>query len=98
MIAPFWQKKRTPPMNKRILFLTIGWIALFELCVFTFRCAIADFPWGAEQEPAHTIVYDSCEYVRINDYHVYAHKGNCRFCADRRRRELKDLVEQLKAE
>ena len=37
---------------------------------------------------------DSCEYV----YNVYgfAHKGNCRFCKERRQKELKELIEQLK--
>lgn len=34
---------------------------------------------------------DSCEY-----YPTYGHKGNCRFCAERRKQELKELVEQLK--
>ena len=37
---------------------------------------------------------DSCEYI----YWGYglAHKGNCKFCAERRKQELKELVEQLK--
>ena len=34
---------------------------------------------------------DSCEY-----YPTYGHKGNCRFCKERRQKELKELVEQLK--
>lgn len=41
-----------------------------------------------------TIVIDSCEYIR--GYLILAHKGNCRFCAERRKQELKELVEQLK--
>lgn len=41
-----------------------------------------------------TIVIDSCEYIR--GYHRLAHKGKCRFCAERRRKELKEIVEQLK--
>ena len=36
---------------------------------------------------------DSCQY--IIGYNVLAHKGNCRFCAERRKKELKELVEQL---
>ena len=53
------------------------------------------------------IIVDSCEYIeKTDDYHVgadfgakagyVAHKGNCRFCAERRKQELKELVEQLK--
>ena len=37
---------------------------------------------------------DSCQY--ITGYNVLAHKGNCRFCQERRQKELKELVEQLK--
>lgn len=41
-----------------------------------------------------TIVIDSCEY--IDGYYKLAHKGNCRFCKERREKELKELVEQIK--
>ena len=47
-----------------------------------------------------TIVYQGCEYVVMesNFYKrsVISHKGNCRFCKERRQKELKELVEQLK--
>jgi hypothetical protein len=47
-----------------------------------------------------TIVYQGCEYVVMESYwykrSVISHKGNCRFCAERRKKELKELVEQLK--
>ena len=35
-----------------------------------------------------TVVIDSCEY--INGYSRLAHKGNCRFCKERRQKELKE--------
>jgi uncharacterized protein YcfL len=41
-----------------------------------------------------TIVIDSCEYIK--GYYTLAHKGNCHFCKERRQKELKELVEQLK--
>lgn len=41
-------------------------------------------------------VIDSCEYILLNGVGVKAHKGNCRFCKERRQKELKELVEQLK--
>ena len=34
---------------------------------------------------------DSCEY-----YPTYGHKGNCRFCKERRQKELEKLVIKLK--
>ena len=47
------------------------------------------------------VVKDSCEYLLTTiaiDKHIYLvmpHKGNCRFCKERRQKELKELVEQL---
>lgn len=40
------------------------------------------------------IVIDSCEYIK--DYQVLAHKGNCRFCQERRQKELEQLITKLK--
>ena len=40
------------------------------------------------------IEIDSCQY--IVGYNVLAHKGNCRFCKERRQKEMKELVELLK--
>lgn len=50
----------------------------------------------------NAIVVDSCEYLYKEvptsggPYAAMAHKGNCRFCKERRQKELKELVEQLK--
>lgn len=41
-----------------------------------------------------TIMVDSCEYIVRQS--KLAHKGNCRFCKERRQKELEELVEQLK--
>lgn len=46
-----------------------------------------------------TYTVDSCEYIRYavgSQYGYLAHKGNCRFCKERRQKELKEFVEQLK--
>lgn len=37
-------------------------------------------------------VIDSCEYITWG--HGLAHKGNCRFCAERHKNEINDLVKQ----
>ena len=62
----------------------------------------------AEREEAkrlsgfNIIIIDSCEYLKMSEcggyfgYGYFAHKGNCRFCQERRQKELKELVEQLK--
>lgn len=43
-----------------------------------------------------TVVIDSCEY--ISGYYRLAHKGNCRFCKERRQKELKELIIKLREE
>jgi uncharacterized lipoprotein NlpE involved in copper resistance len=47
-------------------------------------------------ENYHVIIYDSCEYISGITKWDLTHKGNCRFCKERRQKELKDIVEQLK--
>jgi len=41
-------------------------------------------------------VIDSCEYIVLNGVGVKAHKGNCRFCKERRQKELEELIIKLK--
>ena len=38
---------------------------------------------------------DSCEYIGYGA-HGFSHKGNCRYCAERRNQELEELVTKLK--
>ena len=48
------------------------------------------------------VVIDSCEYLEGSEtygysgYGYFAHKGNCRFCKERRQKELEELVIKLK--
>ena len=42
------------------------------------------------------VIIDSCEYISEETRGLIEHKGNCRFCKERRQKELKELVEQLK--
>ena len=46
-----------------------------------------------------TYIIDSCEYLGVLDCgngNFLCHKGNCRFCKERRQKEMKEFVEQLK--
>lgn len=48
------------------------------------------------------VVIDSCEYLGKSEtygyqgYGYFAHKGNCRFCKERRQKELEELITKLK--
>ena len=41
-----------------------------------------------------TFIVDSCEYITF--WKSSTHKGNCRFCKERRQKELEELVIKLK--
>lgn len=43
-------------------------------------------------------VIDSCEYIVLNGVGVKAHKGNCRFCAERNRRMIREQVDSILTE
>ncbi len=42
------------------------------------------------------VIIDSCEYISEETRGLVEHKGNCRFCQERRKQEIKELIEQLK--
>ena len=42
------------------------------------------------------VIIDSCEYISEETRGLIEHKGNCRFCAERRHKELEELIRQLK--
>ena len=44
----------------------------------------------------YIVVIDSCEYVKYGPSYGFQHKGNCKFCAERRKKELEELVSKLK--
>ena len=50
------------------------------------------------KEGERIISIDSCEYIERNVYYgtMLVHKGNCRFCKERRQMELEELVTKLK--
>lgn len=69
---------------------------LLILCITAVMMAGCREKWeGGHNYDVATI--DSCEYVCLGTLGL-AHKGNCRFCAERHKRELKEIVEQLKTD
>ena len=42
-------------------------------------------------------IIDSCEYIRTSGYDIhYEHKGNCKYCAERRKKEQEELIRKIK--
>ena len=50
------------------------------------------------KEGFRVCIIDSCEYIHMSNGNgaYYTHKGNCRFCKERRQKELGELVIKLK--
>ena len=48
------------------------------------------------EENYHVIILDSCEYYSNTMINDLTHKGNCRFCEERRQKEMEELVIKLK--
>ena len=46
------------------------------------------------------IIIDNCEYIKQHTYYydIYVHKGNCRFCAERNRRMIREQVDSILTE
>ena len=42
----------------------------------------------------YVVIIDSCEYISYSGGYGLAHKGNCKFCAERRKKE--ELTRKLK--
>lgn len=82
--------------------VTIKKIILFALTVFIMVGCISDEEEAKiyENDGFATLTYDGCEYVfKVEGYKGFlAHKGNCRFCKERRQKELEALVIKLKKE
>ena len=75
-------------------------IILLALTALMMGCSNQnDIAESVEEGDFSTIEYDSCEYLlRVSNLGYLAHKGNCRFCKERRQKELKELVTKLKEE
>ena len=50
------------------------------------------------KEGFRVCIIDSCEYIHMSNGNgaYYTHKGNCKFCKERKQKELEELVTKLK--
>lgn len=90
---------------KQILMITICAIMLLLLSILIYAAVLSadaapknDMESAPKGSPNHgyysTIVIDSCEYIEA--FNRLAHKGNCRFCAERRKKEIEVYVQLFK--
>lgn len=64
-------------------------------------CCYAPMKESPTIEGYELVTIDSCEYLKQENgsgyqgYGYFSHKGNCRFCRERRERELQELLKTL---
>ena len=83
-------------MKARINNKTMKKIILLALIAFLMVGCSEEMDRTTQMVQFKILQIDSCEYLRIDGYYGFSHKGNCRFCKERRQKELKELVKQLK--
>ena len=74
-------------------------LALTALMMVGCDTRMPDGTYRVSLDSYRVYVIDSCEYLGLlnsGNGNFIAHKGNCNFCKERRQKELKELVEQLK--
>lgn len=77
-------------MKKLILLLTLTFVMCG--CVPTNEDGSLKLDTGNMNNP-HIVIVDSCEYIRWN--YGFTHKGNCKFCSERRKKEQEELIRRL---
>ena len=78
-------------MKKLILLLSLA----FVMC----GCNLENTPSSVVRRMSdyEIVVIDTCQYIRTSGYDVhYEHKGNCKFCAERRKKEQEELIRKIK--
>ena len=81
-------------MKKLILLLVLAFI----MCGCTFRTVNGTKVFN--NDSMETVLFvddenDTCEYLYYNEEEFY-HKGNCKYCAERRKKEQEELIRRLK--
>lgn len=68
----------------------ITMICIGKGCVYEIKKYEAEYPTMSHgvADGYSTIVIDSCEYIEA--FNRLAHKGNCKFCAERCKKEIQD--------
>lgn len=74
-------------------------LALTTLMIVGCDKRMQDGTYRTNSSSYRTYIIDSCEYfgvLYLGNGNFLSHKGNCKFCKERRQKEMKELVEQIK--
>lgn len=76
-------------MKKLILLLTLA----FVMCGCYRQNADGSYTVGNAFNEFNVLTIDSCEYI-VDGYWM-SHKGNCKYCAERRKKEQEELIRKI---
>ena len=73
-------------------------LLLLALPLMMVGCSDDEYARIASKEGFGVATFDSCEYIiKVSGYKGFlAHKGNCKYCQQRRKQEIKELIKELK--
>ena len=83
----------TKRKNERYELIDMKKLLLFAIPVMMTGC------WGYPTDGnifVRTVTIDSCEYLSYSVGQGFSHKGNCKFCQQRRKKEINALIEKVK--
>lgn len=73
-------------------------LLIFLVPFFLLSCSESKRPY-IEIDGIKVVTIDNCEYIRSRaygiDYYSFTHKGNCKFCTERRKKEYAEVVDSL---
>lgn len=69
-------------------------LALTTLIIVGCEHKHPDGSYDSSRNAYSTIAIDSCEYIKGTFKLV--HKGNCKYCAERRKQELREIIDSIK--
>lgn len=91
--------KKNEKIKGRII-ITLVFLVAITLAAHLLTSCEAKNPDGsidAERSLGLRVIrIDSCEYIQYS--YGFAHKGNCRFCAERNRRMIREQVDSILTE
>ena len=79
-------------MKKLLIALSIILTTTLASCV-TNPDTILPVEGDKATSKCHVVVIDSCEYIQWG--YGLSHKGNCKYCAERRRKEYEAFLEDI---
>lgn len=77
-------------MKKLILLLALA----FVMCGCYRQNADGSYTVGNALTEFNVLTIDSCEYI-VDGYWM-SHKGNCKYCTERRKKEQEELIRKIK--